>query len=147
MRSLKKKLLGAQIEDELMKYILQEPLGVGEKLPNEFELAEKFGVGRSTIREAVKSLVSRGILEVRRGAGTFVVSTCSTENDPLGLSRLDDKYRLALELFELRLMIEPETAYLAARYAEDEERPNLNGSVQGDGRTLSGRKKPYEKRY
>lgn len=70
-----KKLLGAQIEDELMKYILQEPLGVGEKLPNEFELAEKFGVGRSTIREAVKSLVSRGILEVRRGAGTFVVST------------------------------------------------------------------------
>ena len=120
-----KKLLGAQIEDELMKYILQEPLGVGEKLPNEFELAEKFGVGRSTIREAVKSLVSRGILEVRRGAGTFVVSTCSTENDPLGLSRLDDKYRLALELFELRLMIEPETAYLAARYAEDEERQTL----------------------
>ena len=45
-----KKLLGAQIEDELMKYILQEPLGVGEKLPNEFELGEKFGVGRSTAR-------------------------------------------------------------------------------------------------
>lgn len=116
-----KKLLGEQIEDELMRYILQEPLEVGQKLPNEFELAEKFGVGRSTIREAVKSLVSRGILEVRRGAGTFVVSTCTVDSDPLGLSRLDDKYRLALELFEVRLMIEPETACLAAQYATREE--------------------------
>ena len=83
--------MGEQIEDELMRYILQEPLEVGQKLPNEFELAEKFGVGRSTIREAVKSLVSRGILEVRRGAGTFVVSSCTVDSDPLGLSRLDDK--------------------------------------------------------
>lgn len=49
-----KKPLGAQIEDELMKYILQEPVEPGQKIPNEFELAERFGVGRSTIREAVK---------------------------------------------------------------------------------------------
>lgn len=55
-----KKPLGAQIEDELMKYILQEPVEPGQKIPNEFELAEWFGVGRSTIREAVKGLVSRG---------------------------------------------------------------------------------------
>ena len=70
-----KKLLGSQIEDSLMEYILNEPVAIGEKLPNEFELAEKFGVGRSTIREAVKSLVSKGVLEVRRGSGTYVVST------------------------------------------------------------------------
>lgn len=68
-----KKLLGSQIEDSLMEYILNEPVAIGEKLPNEFELAEKFGVGRSTIREAVKSLVSKGVLEVRRGSGTYVV--------------------------------------------------------------------------
>ena len=43
-----KKLLGVQIEDSLMNYILQEPLQIGQKIPNEFELAEKFGVGRST---------------------------------------------------------------------------------------------------
>lgn len=55
-----------------MEYILNEPVAIGEKLPNEFELAEKFGVGRSTIREAVKSLVSKGVLEVRRGSGTYV---------------------------------------------------------------------------
>ena len=62
-----KKLLGSQVEDELMNYILQEPIEIGQKIPNEFELAEMFGVGRSTIREAVKGLVSKGILEVRRG--------------------------------------------------------------------------------
>lgn len=74
-----KKLLGAQIEDELMNYILQQPVEIGQKIPNEFELAEMFGVGRSTIREAVKGLVSKGILEVRRGSGTYVISTSSPE--------------------------------------------------------------------
>ena len=59
---MNRKLLGSQVEDELMNYILQEPVEIGEKIPNEFDLAEMFGVGRSTVREAVKSLVSNGIL-------------------------------------------------------------------------------------
>lgn len=118
---LDRKLLGEQIEDELMNYILQEPIEIGERIPNEFELAEKFGVGRSTIREAVKGLVSKGILEVRRGSGTYVMRTRFPEDDPLGLSGLQDKYKLALELFDVRLMLEPDIASLAAEYATDEE--------------------------
>ena len=114
-----KKLLGEQIEEELMNYILQEPVEIGQKIPNEFELAEKFGVGRSTVREAVKGLVSKGILEVRRGSGTFVISTCSPEEDPLGLSKLQDKFKLALELFEVRLMLEPDIAAQAAENADE----------------------------
>lgn len=116
-----KRLLAEQVEEELMNYILQEPVAVGQKLPNEFDLAEKFGVGRSTIREAVKALASKGIVEVRRGAGTYVVSTSTVENDPLGLSRLDDKYQLALELFDVRLMLEPEIAAIAAERADEKE--------------------------
>jgi len=116
-----RRLLGPQIEDELMNYILKEPVRIGERLPNEFELAEKFGVGRSTIREAVKGLASKGILEVRRGSGTYVVSTVFSDNDPLGLSKLQDKYKLALELFEVRLMLEPEIAAQAAEYATPED--------------------------
>ena len=122
---LDKKLLGEQIEQELMNYILQEPVEVGNKIPNEFDLAERFGVGRSTIREAVRGLVSKGILEVRRGSGTYVVSTCSLDDDPLGLSRLQDKYKLALELFDVRLMLEPEIAALAAEYATPEDLAQL----------------------
>ena len=44
----------------------------GEKLPNEFQLAQSLNVGRGTIREAIKILVSKNIVEIRRGLGTFV---------------------------------------------------------------------------
>ena len=122
---MNKKLLGPQIEEELMNFILEEPVKIGEKIPNEFELAEKFGVGRSTVREAVKTLVSKGILEVRRGAGTFVVSTSTIEEDPLGLARLGDKYKLALELLDVRMMLEPEIAAMACEHITPEEKEQL----------------------
>lgn len=122
---INKKLLGAQVEEELLNYILHEPIEIGEKIPNEFELAEKFGVGRSTVREAVKALMSKGILEVRRGAGTYVVSTSTLEDDPLGLAKLGDKYKLALELLDVRMMLEPEIAAMACEHITPEEKVQL----------------------
>lgn len=118
---VEKKLLGSQIEDQILEYILEKPFGIGDKLPNEFELAEMFEVGRSTIREAVKGLVTKGVLEVRRGAGTFVCNTSTVEDDPLGLAKLHDKYKLALELFDVRLILEPEIAAKAAEYATEKD--------------------------
>ena len=59
--NIKSKLLAEQVQEQIYHYILETPLEPGSKLPNEFELGEKFGVGRSTIREAVKLLVSQGI--------------------------------------------------------------------------------------
>lgn len=120
-----KRLLGSQIEEQLMEYISSEPVEIGEKLPNEFELADMFGVGRSTIREAVKGLVSKGILEVRRGAGTFVCGRAAQGEDPLGISHLSDKYKLALELLDVRLMLEPEIAAKAAEYASEKDLKEL----------------------
>lgn len=122
---MERKLLGAQVEDELMTYILKKPVQIGEKLPNEFELGEMFQVGRSTIREAVKSLATKGILEVRRGDGTYVKSHCTLTEDPLGLSRLDDKYKLALELFDVRIALEPEIAAAAATHGTAENKESL----------------------
>ena len=90
-----RKLLVSQIEEKLLHYIQSSPVLVGEKIPNEFELSEKFNAGRSTIREAVKSLASRGVLEVRQGAGTFVLSPSTVEDDPLRLARYNDKLQLA----------------------------------------------------
>lgn len=94
---------------------------MGQKLPNEFELGELFGVGRSTIREAVKLLSSKGILEVRRGSGTYVISTVPIESDPLGLRAVTDKSALALDLVNVRLMLEPGIAELAATQATEED--------------------------
>lgn len=116
-----KQTLGQQTEDRLMKYILDKPVKIGEKIPNEYELTELFGVGRSTVREAVKGLVTRGVLEVRRGDGTYVISTSYMENDVLGFGRIRDKYQLALDLFEVRLIIEPEVVTWACKRATEEQ--------------------------
>ncbi len=118
---LKHTLLAEQVQDEIFQYIVDTPLGLGAKLPNEFELGEKFGVGRSTIREAVKILSSKGVLEVRHGSGTYVVSTKLDNPDPLGLKDLEDQKRLALDLVDLRLMLEPGIAELAAHNALPED--------------------------
>ena len=114
-----KRTLGQKTEDRLMKYILDKPVKIGERIPTEGELTELFEVGRSTVREAVKGLVTRGVLEVRRGDGTYVISTIYMENDVLGFGNVEDRYRLALDLFDVRLMIEPEIVTWACRKATD----------------------------
>lgn len=119
--NIKSTLLVEQIEDQIYKYILSEDISIGGKMPNEFKMAEMFGVGRSTIREAVKSLVTKGILEIRRGAGTYVVSTTVAAEDPLGLSGIEDKLALALDLVDVRMMLEPSIAEIAARKATKEQ--------------------------
>lgn len=89
---------------------------VGDKLPNENDFANELGISRSTLREAIKALTSLGILEIRRGKGTFVTDSTVIESGDLGEinSGLGD-------LFEMRLMFEPECAYYAAQRATDEE--------------------------
>ena len=56
LTNIKNQALTERIEDHLFQYILDERLAVGAKLPNEYELADRFGVSRGTIREAVKLL-------------------------------------------------------------------------------------------
>lgn len=118
-------LLVPQIEDQLLMYIQEENIAIGSKLPSEYKLAELFGVGRSTIREAVKSLVTKGILEVKRGSGTFVTSTKRVADDPLGFAQFEDKYRLAMELFEVRILLEPEVAVVACRNATEDDKKHI----------------------
>ena len=119
------KLLVPQIEDQLMMYMHQEQMEKGDRLPSEHKLGELFGVGRSTIREAVKSLVSKGVLEVKRGSGTYVKNTEITIDDPLGFSQFEDKYRLAMELFDVRILLEPEVAATACQKASEEDKKHI----------------------
>lgn len=121
LSNVKNKLLAERAEEQLLRYIQKEPVAVGEKLPNEFKLGEMLGVGRSTVREAVKSLVIKGVLEIRRGSGTYVVSTAAGRDDPLGVRNATDKLALALELVEVRLLLEPGIAEMAAIHASAED--------------------------
>ena len=89
---------------------------VGDKLPNENDFASELGISRSTLREAIRILTLSGVLEIRRGKGTYVTANTTIEGTDLGeiSSGLDD-------LFEMRLMFEPDCAYYAAQRATDEE--------------------------
>lgn len=89
---------------------------VGDKLPNENDFANELGISRSTLREAIRMLTSAGILEIKRGKGTYVTDSTVIESNDIGEinSGLDD-------LFEMRLMFEPDCAYYAAQRATDEE--------------------------
>ena len=122
---IKNTLLAEQVEEQLYEYITKLPMKAGDKLPNEFKLAEMFGVGRSTVREAVKLLVSRNVLETRRGSGTYVKDLVPTALDPLNLRNVEDKVTLAMNLVDLRLILEPGIAELAAYNATDEEIEHL----------------------
>lgn len=108
--------LTGEVADRLIELIIENDLHPGDRLPNEFALAEQLGVGRSTIREAVRRLVSRNILEVRQGAGTFVSDKYGVPEDPLGLTFMGNDPKLARDLQDIRMMLEPEIcAALAQR--------------------------------
>ena len=101
--------LAEQVADQINQVIIDQNINAGEKLPNEFELAARLNVGRGTIREAVKLLVARNCLEIRRGKGTFVVEKPGQIEDPLGFAYVKDKITLAVDLMlffgELLLML------------------------------------------
>ena len=121
LSNIKNQALTERIEERLFQYILDEKLPVGTKLPNEYQLANQFDVSRGTIREAVKLLVSRGILNVKHGSGTYISSTTPLREDLLGLKTIEDKFQLALDLTDVRLMLEPNIAEMAALNRTNEE--------------------------
>ena len=72
---MQKKTLSQKTAEALQKMITEQRVyRFGEKLPNENELARDLGVSRTTVREAIRLLTYEGILEVRRGRGTFVAA-------------------------------------------------------------------------
>lgn len=114
-----------QTAEDLTSYIIEHDLRPGDRLPPEHELASLLQVGRSTLREAIRMLASRNVLEVRHGAGSFISPKFGVADDPFGFSFMRDKRKLAKDLIEFRMMIEPRIAAAAAAAATDAERSAL----------------------
>ncbi|WP_312337521.1 FadR/GntR family transcriptional regulator [Anaerospora hongkongensis] len=116
-RNIERKKLGDQVIHQLQEKISLGELKPGEKIPTETELMTLFGVGRSTVREAVRVLAKAGLLEVRQGDGTYVLDR--TNN----LEPLEHRLRRAsiLEVYEVRRALELEIAKLAARRRSEED--------------------------
>ena len=115
------KTLAEQVADGIMNLIQETPYKAGDKLPTEKELCERTGAGRNTVREALKILASRNVLEIRQGAGTFVSEKQGIPDDPLGFSMVNDHVKLTKDLLQVRIMLEPQIAALAAQCAKENE--------------------------
>ncbi len=119
-----------QVAEQIQRLIANGALSPGDRLPPERELAAKFGVGRSSLRDAIRTLEVMGIVESRHGAGT-VVRDLSTDSLVVPLaSVLAHKRELVAELLDVRRMIEPALAARAAANATEEELARLEDIVR-----------------
>lgn len=105
-----------QVIEQLRTAVRQGEWPIGERIPTEAELGEQLGVGRNTIREAVRALAHTGLLEVRQGDGTYVRATSEVSG---AIRRLcGSELR---EVLQVRRTLEVEGARLAAAERTEEE--------------------------
>jgi len=113
---LRRSPLAGQAAERLRAQIADGRWPVGSRLPGEVALGRELGVGRSTVREAVRALAGAGLVESRQGSGSYVVATAPVEDWPTRLRRAS-----AVEVYEVRNLIEVRAAALAAERRTDED--------------------------
>lgn len=124
-----KERLVDRVVDELERLIISGELEPGAKLPPERELAEQVGVSRTVLREAVRILVTKGLLATKHGVGT-VVQEASSDQFVESMSLLMKMQNLTLDnLHQVRVMLEVENAGLAARLATEADLQALRNAL------------------
>ncbi|MEU1664132.1 FCD domain-containing protein [Streptomyces sparsogenes] len=106
---------------------------VGTRLPGETTLAKTLGVGRSTVREAVRVLAGAGLVQARQGSGVFVIATEPAEDWPARLRRA-----AVTDVFEVRMLIEVQAAQLAARRRTDADLTALSAALDARKAAAAG---------
>jgi GntR family transcriptional regulator, transcriptional repressor for pyruvate dehydrogenase complex len=122
---IKKTRVAEEVADRIRTFMLDGTFPPGEPLPSERHLAERFGVSRGSIRDALRTLETIGLLETRHGQGTFP-HELSVERLVAPLASVM-AYRSDLqdELLDVRRMFEPAVARAAAQRASDEDLADL----------------------
>jgi GntR family transcriptional regulator, transcriptional repressor for pyruvate dehydrogenase complex len=127
--------LAETVAQHILEVVRDQPPGT--RLPTEKELMASLGVGRSTVREALKGLALVGVLEIRHGQGAFVADFAPTL--PIGLEL---QSAAAQELQEARGIIEIDIARLAAERRTEEWVTEMETLLDNHGRTLEARRRP-----
>jgi GntR family transcriptional repressor for pyruvate dehydrogenase complex len=136
-RTVKTSRLFEQIVQQVEESILKGQLKPGDQLPAERELAQRFGVSRTAVREAVKTLREKGLVEAYSGRGTFVTNgTSQAIRQSLDLMIRINQQEGSAHLAELRLVLEPEIAGLAAERIEEQLLSTMREAVVVMGRNL-----------
>lgn len=121
LKAVKKTKIYEQIVSQIKDLITQGKLKSGDQLPPERELSETFRVSRASVREAIRSLESQGLLDSRQGDGTYIaLHAVELLVQPLASALFAEK-ESQIELFEMRRLIEPQLAYLATERATPDE--------------------------
>jgi GntR family transcriptional regulator, transcriptional repressor for pyruvate dehydrogenase complex len=129
-RAVKTSRLFEQIVQQVEESILRGQLKPGDQLPAERDLAQRFGVSRTAVREAVKTLREKGLVEAYSGRGTFVTNgTSQGIRQSLDLMIRINKQEGLANLAELRMVLEPEIAGLAAPRIEEQLLTTMRESV------------------
>jgi DNA-binding FadR family transcriptional regulator len=121
IRPLNRESVTSSIINRLTDLFISGDLKPGDKLPTEMELAQQLGVGRNSVREAIKMLSYLGVVEIRRGIGTYVAETMpASVVNPLILGLVFEQ-KTSREIIELRLLIETAVAEMVMQKAESED--------------------------
>ena len=119
-----------QVTEALATYIDQASLKAGDRLPAERELMAALAVGRSTIREAIRHFQALGVIETRKGSGTYLLKPVSTATIHMPLSLDPTHLRDALlQTLEVRRGIEAEAGMVAARKRTPEDIANIEAKL------------------
>lgn len=126
LKKLNSESVVQQVINCLTDAMINKELRPGDKIPTEMELAASLGVGRNSIREAIKILVYLGVLEIRRAEGTFVCEGFSESMiDPMIYGIILDKTDSYDNLMELREMVEAGVVQLAMAKYNEQDMKNL----------------------
>lgn len=129
--NIDRRRLYQQIADDIEKRILEGAYPPGTRLPGEHELAEQYGVSRNVVRETLKRLKERGLVVIRTGSGTYV-SQPSTKPVSDALQRLlkhNAKGVSIAHFYEIRRMLEPNCASLAAQRADENDLGEIQAAL------------------
>src|ERR687888_1623776 len=117
LKAIKKTRIYEEVVSQIHELIREGKVKAGDQLPSERELAETFKVSRTSVREALRALETRRLIVSRTGAGNFVAKLpVESLVAPLATLLIEEKGALA-DIFEMRKLVEPHIASLAASRA------------------------------
>lgn len=131
IKPIEKTKLAKKISNTILEMIRNNEWKPGSKIPTETELAAAFAVSRNVIREAVKTLETLGILESKVAKGTFVTLNAKENMVQFEFWNILSQNTHIKDLFEIRLIIEPEMAYYAAIRANEQEINGIKDFLNG----------------
>lgn len=135
--SLKTKSLVDQVIEQISNAVINHDLNPGDRLPSEQELVEMFQVGKSSVREAIKVLQAVGVVEVRRGEGTFICKESQEDAFNPTMFQMMIAPSSFEKLLELRTIFEPAYTVLAGKNASEEDYARIESSEAEFERLIS----------